>query len=161
MISFDVSGAHFTYRVAGVCIHDGHVLTHKSDTDDFHALPGGRVEIMESSEDALRREMREELGISIRIERLLWVVENLFTYEGRNGHEIGFYYLVSPNEAPFLDDFSQPIRCLDAPHLTFRWVPLSTLPEVKLLPTLLASLLLDLPPTPRHIFHKDYESTAG
>ena len=161
MISFDVSGARFTYRVAGVCIYNGHVLTHKSDMDDFYALPGGRVELMESSEEALRREMHEELGLEIRVERLLWVVENLFIYEGRKGHELGLYYLMALDGADGLYDKSKAMRCLDAPHLTLQWLPLSGLRSFKLLPTLLTSHLLDVPLTPRHILHEDYESTAG
>lgn len=161
MISFGVSGARFTYRVAGVCIHDGHVLTHKSDMDDFYALPGGRVEIMESSEDALRREMREELGVGIRIERLLWIIENLFTYEGHASHELGLYYLMSLDGADSFYDKSKAIRCLDAPHLTLQWLPLAELRSFKVLPTLLTSRLFDLPSTPQRILHEDYESTAG
>lgn len=161
MIDFDVSGARFMYRVSGVCIHDDHVLTHKSDLDDFYALPGGRVEILESSEDALCREMREELNAEIHVERLLWVVEYLFTYEGRANHALAFHYLMSFNGSDSLYDTRQIIRCLDAPELTFQWLPLASLSKVKLLPTLLASRLLDLPSTPQRILHEDYESTAG
>lgn len=161
MISFDVSGARFTYRVAGVCIHNGYVLTHKSEMDDFYALPGGRVEILEFSEDALRREMREELGVEIHLERLLWIIENLFIYEGRQRHELGLYYLMSLDGAEGLYDKHKTIRCLDAPHLTLQWLPLSELHDFKLLPTLLTSRLFDLPSTLQRILHEDYESTAG
>lgn len=160
MISFDVSGARFTYRVAGVCIHASHVLTHKSDAEDFYALPGGRVELLESSEGALRREMREELGVDIRVERLLWIIENLFTYERHASHELCLYYLMTLDGPDSLHNNDQIIRCLDAPELTFQWLPLAELRSFTLLPTPLTSRLLDLPPTPQRIFHEDYESTA-
>ena len=38
-------------------------------------LPGGGIELLEPSDKALKREMQEELQVDIRIERLLWVIE--------------------------------------------------------------------------------------
>jgi 8-oxo-dGTP pyrophosphatase MutT (NUDIX family) len=58
----------------------------------FYCPPGGRVEFGESSEAALRREMREELGAEIKNPVLLGVLENLFTFNGQPGHEIVFVY---------------------------------------------------------------------
>lgn len=58
----------------------------------FYCPPGGRVEFGEPSEVALRREMKEELGADIDTPRLLGVLENLFTFDGRRGHEIVFVY---------------------------------------------------------------------
>ena len=53
---------------------------------------GGAVEFGETSEQALRREIREELGAEIAAPRLLGVLENIFTIEGRERHEIVFVY---------------------------------------------------------------------
>ena len=39
MISFDRGGVRFHYRVAGVCVHDGYILLHRADHDDYWALP--------------------------------------------------------------------------------------------------------------------------
>jgi ADP-ribose pyrophosphatase YjhB (NUDIX family) len=39
------------------------------------ALPGGRVKRWETTEEALVREVREELGMDVRLERLLYVFE--------------------------------------------------------------------------------------
>ncbi len=166
MIDFDLSGGHFTYRVAGVCLHDGCVLTHKNQAEDFYALPGGRVEILEFSEAALCREMREELGVDIRIERLLWVIENVFTYEGRSCHELGLYYLMSldlrsRDDAPGIYDTSRSMRCLDEPDLTLQWLTLADLSSFKLLPTPLSHRLTELPASPQHIMHEDHTSSAG
>jgi 8-oxo-dGTP pyrophosphatase MutT (NUDIX family) len=56
--------------VSGVLIGDGSVLVEKRRADDeadpgLVLLPGGHVEVGESLNRALKREMREELGISI------------------------------------------------------------------------------------------------
>lgn len=79
MISLERRGSRFNYRAVGVVLSGNRVLLHKSENDSFCSLPGGRVELLEVASDALKPEMREELGIEAHIERLLWVVENLST----------------------------------------------------------------------------------
>src|SRR6267378_8648601 len=56
--------------VSGVMISEGAVLIEKRRADDdadpgLVLLPGGHVEIGESLDQALKREMREELGIAV------------------------------------------------------------------------------------------------
>jgi ADP-ribose pyrophosphatase YjhB (NUDIX family) len=61
---------------------------------DEHYLRGigGGVEFGERAEDALRREWREEFGLTLHETKRLAVLENLFTHEGDLGHEIVFVY---------------------------------------------------------------------
>ena len=93
MITFEKEGYVFSYRVAGVAIHDDKVLVHRSIIDDFWSLPGGRCEFLEISKDALIREMKEEIGVNIKIIRPLYFVENFFYFEGKDYHEISIFYL--------------------------------------------------------------------
>src|SRR3954462_14454364 len=79
-------------RVAGVCRHDGHVLLHRGELEEFWSLPGGRVEFRETSSSGLEREMRGAVGVDVEVGRLLWVMENFFSHAGRRFHELGFYY---------------------------------------------------------------------
>jgi len=53
---------------------------------------GGTIEFGERAEDAIRREMREELGADIHAPRLLGVLENIFEIEGQQRHEIIFVF---------------------------------------------------------------------
>jgi len=53
---------------------------------------GGAIEFGERAEDAIRREMREELGADIRNPRLLGVLENIFELLGHRHHEIIFVF---------------------------------------------------------------------
>lgn len=42
---------------------------------DFYELPGGGIRLGESIEQALKREVKEETGYSVRVHELLWVRE--------------------------------------------------------------------------------------
>ena len=78
MISLRIDGALFNYRVAGVAVLNGKVLLHKTPSDNYWTLPGGRCELFEFSKDTLQREMQEETGMDVRAGEMRWVSENFF-----------------------------------------------------------------------------------
>ena len=49
---------------------------------------GGHVEFGERGEETIHREMQEELGCGVSDVKFISVIENLFTYNGKEGHEI-------------------------------------------------------------------------
>lgn len=54
----------------------------------FYRPLGGGIEFGESSEEAVRREIKEELDAEIAGLRLLGTLENIFVFNGKPGHEI-------------------------------------------------------------------------
>jgi 8-oxo-dGTP pyrophosphatase MutT (NUDIX family) len=58
----------------------------------FYRPLGGTIEFGEQGAEAVRREFREELGAELLDVRYLGTLENIFTYEGRRGHEIVMVY---------------------------------------------------------------------
>ncbi|MBH8561200.1 NUDIX hydrolase [Nostoc sp. CENA67] len=56
--------------------------------DKFYRALGGGVDFGETSQDALKREFQEEIQAELTNIRYLGCIENLFTFNGRQGHEI-------------------------------------------------------------------------
>ena len=153
---FAVDSGQLNYRVAGVCIHEEHVLLHREEKDDFWVTPGGRPLLFESSRDTLVREMEEEISTRVEVRRLLWVVENFFEHGGASVHEIAFYYQMSlPEDSPYRDvrnDFAG--KEGDIP-LLFHWFHIDQVGDVRLHPTFLRTALKALPEFPVHVVHVD------
>ncbi len=130
-------------RAAAVVLHDGRVLLSRNLEDAFWSLPGGRVEPGERAEEALRREIIEELGAgSAKIGTLLWRIENRFAHSGRRYRETGFYYRIElPAEAcPVVQGEFANVE----PHLRLRWFPLAELAAVDLRPDVVRRRLMAL-----------------
>jgi len=85
-------------RVVAICLfrRGGEILvTEGFDTSNNrrYARPlGGGIELGETSEQTIAREIREEIGAEVCHLKLLGVLENLFELEGEQRHEVVFVY---------------------------------------------------------------------
>ena len=68
------------------------VLEEVDDNRTYYYLPGGGIEFQESTEDALRREIKEELGHEIKNYKSLITLSNIFEVKGMKAHEITQIY---------------------------------------------------------------------
>lgn len=77
-------------------VHQGKTLASRGFDDvaneHFYRVLGGTVNFLETAEQAIRREIREELQSDITDLTLLEVIENIFTYKGNKGHQNVFLY---------------------------------------------------------------------
>ena len=71
----------------------------KSKNEHFYRCLGGGIEFLEKSSDALKREFSEEVHANIIINDFLGISENIFTYKGKNAHELVLIYSIDiPDE---------------------------------------------------------------
>jgi GrpB-like predicted nucleotidyltransferase (UPF0157 family)/ADP-ribose pyrophosphatase YjhB (NUDIX family) len=83
-------------KAVAVVRHEGRVLVERGYDrvagSRFYRAIGGHIDFGERAAEAVAREWREEYGLTVEGLALLGVVENLFTYEGRPGHEVVFAF---------------------------------------------------------------------
>lgn len=96
-VKFKEKEYSFHYRVVGVIVKDDKYLVQNIGGKDYYVLPGWHVRIGESSDDALIREVREELEIDILKNefRLFCYHENIYEKDNRVEHWIEQYYIVN------------------------------------------------------------------
>ena len=109
----------FNYRVALLAIHNNKILLQKNENDEFYSLIGGRVHLLEDSNHALIREVKEEVGIDLNLNdiKLIKVVENFFKYDNTFFHELLFVYKVDSDELNKKDNF----KTLDKENVINKW----------------------------------------
>ena len=62
----------FHHLARGIFLRDGKVLLARAMGHKNTFLPGGHIEFGESSKDALKREVLEELGIACEVGQFIW-----------------------------------------------------------------------------------------
>lgn len=124
------AGHQYGVRASALIMHAGKLLTYSHHNKYF--VPGGAVHVGEHSTDAVRREIREELGIDCTVRQLAFVGEHLFTVHGMPNHRIEFHYLVD------VDSETVPITTRDeGHHYPCVWLPLQSLADYPLKPEFL------------------------
>lgn len=91
-------GGVINLRVGAIIMRDGKFLMASNARDDFLYSVGGRICFGETAEEAVVREVEEETGVRMDIDRLGFVHENYFYGDvpgvnaGRLVYEVSFYF---------------------------------------------------------------------
>lgn len=80
--------------VRALIIKDRKILVCQTSGRDYYFLPGGHIEFGETMQDALRRELLEEMGARIIRAQFIGGIENLFEQDGEKKHEVSFVFQV-------------------------------------------------------------------
>lgn len=84
--------------VLAVIVHAGRLLVaefcHPDTGQLFYRPLGGTIEFGETGEQALRRELREELSAEVSEPEFLFVMDNIFTFREIPAHELVLVYRV-------------------------------------------------------------------
>lgn len=123
-------------RTAGVLIKDNMILVQKDKNSNEYALPGGHIKIGETSENALVREIMEEIGVRIKCTRLLWSEEFFWEWNGKQAHTICFYYRIGLCDGSYIPEngfVPQKDNC----NVVIGWLPVGELRNVNIYPEFL------------------------
>ena len=146
-ITFETEAGRFNYRVAAVLLDGERILAMHDERSPYWYLPGGRVRMGERAEDAVLREVREELGIEARILRPLWLSQSFFNEDVAHVdyHELCLYFLVDASATDLLtrgDRFRGP----ELRHVhDFEWLPFERLKDEYFYPLFLKTEIFHLP----------------
>ena len=116
----DNDAYRFPVSVKGVVIRDGNVILLRNERDEWE-LPGGKLELSESPEQCLAREMAEELRLEIAPETILdsWV------------------YTIVPGVSVLVlsygcSEISRSEAVLSDEHKELRWFPLADVDALRM-----------------------------
>lgn len=146
-ISFKTEGARFNLRTAAIILNEDRVLAMSDERSPYFYLPGGKIALNETAEEAALRELREELGIEGSVVRPLYIAQSFFTEEGsgENFHEICFYLLVDCSITDLLSRGESFIIKERHHTLEFKWLDVNALEDAYFYPTFLRTRLKKLP----------------
>lgn len=109
-------------RVGAILVKDGKALMVQSKFGDYCYSVGGRIKFGETAEQSIVREVFEETGVRLEIDRLGYVSEVYFFNDNPNAfgkpvYELAFYfYMKTPEDFEPKSD-----RLLDGEE-RFRWI---------------------------------------
>jgi len=95
---------------------------------NFYFLPGGGVWFLEKIEDCLVREVKEETGLDVKAERLLWVRDFIEGFPNLHGIEIFFLATITGGKLR-----AQPVH--DTEPLVFSFMNVEKLERIRFYPT--------------------------
>lgn len=153
-LTLDVEDYKLNIRAGGVIIHNNKVLAHRNINKDHYCLPGGRIEIGESSEQTIKREMQEELGRNIEINGYIATIENFFEMEKKKYHEIYFLHRIEfeKEEDKKIDYTMHNVEGKE--YLQYEWLDLEKIEEYNILPKCLKEVL-KFQDFPIHVINDD------
>lgn len=133
----------FNYCARAIIQQDDKFLIMNLNDAEYYHLPGGHVEIGESSADALNREIKEEVGIEVNLDKIVLVSEEFYRKLDLDVHSVIFYYLAKPKVRVLTENSVRMEQGRTRVNkIVLRWVTCDELAKIDLRPTFMKDLIL-------------------
>lgn len=131
-IRYKEDNYQFHYRTSGIIYNKDKtkILLFKSSNREFYMLPGGKVNELESSENALKREVQEETGLDINIIDIKCFSECIVTDKEMTYQQVEAIYEASYNDEIINDEFNG----LEGNWILFKWFNINELNNILIEP---------------------------
>lgn len=138
-IRYKENNYQFHYKTSAIIYNKDKtkILLFKSSNRDFYMLPGGKVNELESSEDALKREVQEETGLEISIIDFKCFSECVVTDKEMTYQQVEAIYEASYNDEINNDEFNG----LEGNWILFKWFNINDLDNVLIEPKEIKDIL--------------------
>ncbi|QYA41312.1 NUDIX domain-containing protein [Macrococcoides bohemicum] len=137
-IIFTKEKMRFKYRTSALIINNNHILL--QNIREYWTPPGGKVQMLEDSRTALKREIFEELSTDIEIEQSAIFIEQTYHSQKKSFHELGIYYFC--HSKSLWNRGISIIGCENGEDMEYRWFPLNEIEKINLQPAVLKDKLL-------------------
>lgn len=150
-LTFKTTNGRFNYRVGAIIINNGNILVVKNNKSTYFYSVGGRVHFNETCEEAVKREVKEELGIGMEIDRAVFFHEQFFDERDtkEHFHEISIYYLMKITEK--IKDIICNSLTENGIEEELIWLPIDDLDKYTVFPRFFTTELLNLPVSMKNI----------
>ena len=132
-VNFKQENNSFNVRVSVIIIKNKKLLVQKRKNDLVWALPGGKVKIMEKTEDAIKREIKEELNVELSNIKIVSVTENFFRVNNEKIHQYIFTYKGDLIDDEY-DDLEEFGSVEIEKNVIYRWIKLDEIDNFEIRP---------------------------
>ncbi len=131
----------FLLRVSALIFNndESKVLLFKVTNRDFYLLPGGKINELEESIDAIKREIKEETGLEDIEYKFLGICEELVNDKGYNNHQIDLIYKGIYKRVINKEVFNG----LEGDWINFKWVNIKDIDNYLIYPNIINSMIHD------------------
>lgn len=130
-------------RAVSIIIKDDKILFQKRKGDIYYALPGGKIKLGESSKDAIKRELEEELDIkNFYVDEDANVSEYFFQYGNDKYHQYIFCHKVYISDEEWIFGREEFDGIEEQSNLIFKWFNIKTIDKEPIRPNFLKKQLI-------------------
>ena len=156
-VKFKTNNYNYYNRAVGIIKKDDKYLILNVDNSEYYHIPGGHIEIGEDSLTSVTREVKEELGYTVKTANLFCIQENFYEKKDIPHHGVEYDYLIeTEDELETIDrEFIENDRGI-MKNLQIKWVSIDELKEIDLRPFTVKELMIkNKIDTLTHIIQKD------
>lgn len=138
-IRYTNNAFQFLLRVSALIYNEDEskILIFNVNGRDFYLLPGGKINELEESINAIKREIKEELGWDKLDFQFLGVCEELVNFKGYDNHQIDLIYKSKYKTKIEQNDF----KGLEGDWINFKWVDIKEIDQYNIYPKLITTIL--------------------